>query len=253
MQYRQAAKNPFEEGAGARPFQAALNARAGEHHEFRHPVRLNRKKQTLGHYTSTLMQVSFPYHSSLELAGMQWLDLPPFVRAYWPQPLTFLYEMDGDLRPYTPDVGVVLSDGRAYMVEVKTKVDAEGDDNRRRWPRIAEALRQDGYGLAFLLDDMLQARPLANHLRAIQRFKGAAFDPLRIWNLQTKLDRDNPWPVSELLPIMADEGFTRDEFFSLVLYRHLYIDLRRSITDSSDVWIPSRAPRTPIWGLYNAA
>jgi hypothetical protein len=100
MQYRQTTKNPFEQRADARPFQAALLARAGEHHEFRHPVRLNRKKkQTLGHYTSTIMQVSLPYHSALELAGMQWLDLQPCVRAYWSQPLTFVYEMEGKISP----------------------------------------------------------------------------------------------------------------------------------------------------------
>jgi hypothetical protein len=72
-------------------------------------------------------------------------------------------------------------------------------------------------------------RPLTNHLRAIQRFKGSIFKPLRIWSLQSKLDQNRAWTIAELLPVLGDNGFTRSEFFSLVLNRHLCVDLRRPI------------------------
>ena len=254
MQYRQSGRNPFEGGADGRPFQPAQHARAGEHDEFRYAVRTNRKKkQTLGHYTSTIMQVGLPYHSSLELSAMQWLDLQPSVRAYWSQPLKFAYEMEGEERHYTPDIGVQLADGQNFMLEVKPRADANSEKNRRRWQEIAPVLKRDGYFFAFLLDDFLQSQPLAGYLRAIQRFRDAVFDPLRVFELQTRLDRDRPWTIAELLPVMATYGFTAQELFPLVRSRHLYLNLRRTISGTSYVWLPSRAPQKAIWIQYNAA
>jgi len=252
--YRQTASNPFEGIFKARPFQAALYARAGAHHEFKHPVKLNRRRrQTLGHYTSLIMQVSFPYHSSLELAAMQWLDLAHQTKVYWPQPGTFLYEMDGELRRYTPDIGVELHDGRGLMVEVKTRKDAEREENRLRWPLISETLARDGYGLAFLLDERLEAQPFGNYLRLLQQFRGAQFDPIQVGDLQNRLDNARPWTVAEVLPVMASRGFAQDQLFPLILYRHLGINLMEEVTERSRVWIPSRAPTFPIWGIRNAA
>lgn len=253
MQYQQSGQNPFGEGADARPFQPALRARAGGHDEFGHPVRIHRKKQqTLGHYVSTIMQVSLPYHSSLELAGMQWIDLQPCVDAMWAQPRTFDYEMGGEPRRYTPDIGVKLSDGRSFMVEVKPWEHVENEENRRRWHYLAPELKRNGFGLAFLVDRVLQAEPLSDHLRAIQRFKGPVFDQRRIWELQTKLDREDPWTIEEVLPVLAAYDFAEDEFFCLVLNRHLYVNLTKQLSGESHVWIPSRAPRMRIWAEYNA-
>ena len=254
MQYQQSGKNPFEGDSDKDPFHRAQYARAGEHHEFRRSVRINRmNQQTLGHYPSTIMQVNLPYHSALELAGIQWLDLQPCVRALWAQPDTFHYELKGKKRRYTPDIGVKLDSGETFMVEVKPWDHLTSKKGRRLWRHIGPVLKKRGLQLAFLVDKALQAEPLTNHLRAIQRFRGPTFDHRQIWELQTSLDRDSPWTLDEILPVLTKHGFAEDQFFGLVLNRHLFVNLTKRLVGSSHVWIPSRAPRIKIWAEYHAS
>jgi hypothetical protein len=190
---------------------------------------------------------------------MQYLDLLPCVDFYWPQPKVVEYEFIRDpggdpvIREWTPDVGVRLRDRRTFLVEIKERPDAESVSNRARWPSIEAALDKDGCYHAFLLSDFLQKKPLADNLRLIQQYVAPPFDPIQIGLLQQSLNTDAEITVGHVVEILPAHGLTHDDFFSLVLYRHLYVDLTEEVDISSPVMIPSRAPQMPKWSTLNAA
>jgi len=253
MRYEQDAGNPFIDGADTRPLKRARRARASAKDEFERPVAFNRTKNTVGHYTSVVMQRGVPFHSANELAGMQWFDLQPIVSKLWPQPRTFEYEIDGETRQYTPDIGLILSDGSWHMIEVKPRAYAELEENRRRWPCIASALRGRKIGFAFLYEDFLKSVPLCDHLRAMQRFRVDAFSSLRVFALLNDLDARQSSTIQDVLPVLQDHGFESDDLFALVSQRHLYVDLTKPLSMTSRVWNACRAPLPAIWEDYHAA
>jgi hypothetical protein len=258
MEYHQSAGNPFGDES-ARPRQRALHGKAGSNADFERPVRINRSRNTVGHYPSLIMQRGMPYHSSHELAGMQYLDLLPCVDIYWPQVEPVEYEFRSSaaahvvIREWTPDIGVRLRDGRTFFVEIKERRDAESAANRARWPFIEASLDKDGLYHAFLLSDFLQKKPLADNLRLIQQYVAPPFDQIKIGLLQQALNADTEVTVGDVVEMLPAYDFSPGDFFSLVLYRHLYVDLTEEVGMSSRVLIPSRAPQVPKWSTLNAA
>jgi hypothetical protein len=257
MEYHQSGGNPFA-GDMVRPFQRALHARAGRNDEFVYPTRENRTRNTVGHHPSLIMQRGVPYHSSYELAAMRYLDVLPCVDCYWPQAKTIYYEFPGDefderiLRKYTPDLGVRLVDGRMFWVEVKVRSDAESPKNRMRWFWFGPAVERDGQHHTFLLSDFLDKEPLAKNLRLIQQYIAPPFDPEQVDLLKMSVARNPTTPIEAVLRMLPQYGFKDEDLMSLVLYRHLYVDLTEEVTLSSTVLLPTRAPRSPQWSLLNA-
>jgi hypothetical protein len=257
MEFHQSGGNPFGDEF-ARPHHQALHGKAGDKADFERPVGINRSRNTVGHYPSLIMQRGVPYHSSHELAAMQYLDLLPCVDVYWPQTKPVEYQfrdspaVEPVIRRWTPDLRVRLRDRRNFFVEVKERPDAERPANRARWPWIEAALEMDGYHHAFLLADFIQDKPLADNLRRIQQYVAPPFDPVQIGLLQQAMNTEADVTVQDAIELLPRHGFTHDEFFSLVLYRHLYVDLTEEIDMSSKVLIPSRAPRMPKWSALSA-
>ena len=207
---------------------------------FVHPIRINRTKHVVGDYPSRLMMgKAMPFHSSYELLLCELLDILAFIIAYWTQPQSFKFLLDGKWYIYTPDAVVEMVSGTALMIEVKPR-DRIDDRSPETWAAINDAINEAGFGFAIAADDMALTETLRDNLTALSRYRHYRFR-------QTELDcitaalASGPLSVRELRGRL-DQTCGARLIEAAIFHRQIFVDLWQPITDDT---IVSNRPLEP--------
>lgn len=205
-------------------------AAAAEPDAFVHPVRVNRtKKRVIGWFQSLITKTAHPYHSSLELDWLRLIDLTPGVVGFQAQPRTFQYWMGGVRHEYTPDVALTVADGRQTMVEIKMEADAQDASNQARWPAIRARLAEERLGFRIVTERYLHREPRRKNVLYLQMFRSLQPDEAMAFQITEAVDAALALPLAVLAGRFPDSVLARQTVLSLVLRRHLEIDLNAEI------------------------
>lgn len=87
------------------------------------------------------------YDFTLELQALRYLDRDLRVVAFVEQPVTIPYVIDQTPHEYTPDVAVLLDNGRVFLMEIKPASMLGSFDTVMKLAALARFCGQNGYGL----------------------------------------------------------------------------------------------------------
>ena len=199
---------------------------------FVHPIRINRTRHLIGDYPSRLMGKAMAFHSSYELLLCELLDLLLLITAFWTQPQSFKFMLDGKWHIYTPDAVVELASGVALMIEVKPS-DRIDDRSSDAWIAIEEAIKEAGFGFAIASDDLLLTETLRDNLTALSRYRHYRFRQAELDGIATTL-ASRSLSVGELRRSL-DQSCGDRLIEAAIFHRLLFVDLWHPITDDTIV------------------
>ena len=204
-------------------------ARAPQSADFVYPVRINRSKRPIGWFQSLVNKASNPFHSELERQTMLLLDLTPNVVSFTSQPETIEYAFGIRECSYTPDLRVELTTGKCVFIEVKPKEHYEVAANVWRSQAIDDAIRRMGACYRVITDAYLSREPRRKNVRRLQLYRPILPDLQTTQLIDLLLASHKAATISQLASLSANPVLGRQTVLSLILRRHLTIDLDSSI------------------------
>ncbi|WP_159875963.1 TnsA endonuclease N-terminal domain-containing protein [Aquitalea denitrificans] len=145
-----------------------------------------------------------PAESGLAADALRLLDLAPEVVMIVPEPFTLSYELDNEVRRYTPDFLLYLRDGRRAVIEVKWKKEAGLSDNKRRFEVIRTIFEAVGALFAVLTEETLRAPVLRQNMSLVESQKNRQL-PVNTIETILKCLGDGPIPLGELTTAVGDQ------------------------------------------------
>jgi hypothetical protein len=187
---------------------------------------------------------SRPFHSRLELDALSLIDLTLWIVALHAQPRSFQYWMDGEQRPYTPDLLVRLADGREFALEIKTYKDAIASENLARWPAIKVALADEGLGFKVLTDRLIRKRPRYSNIVELQAYRTMHIEEGGLVScIDEALCKKKQLALRDIYRFSDDIQFAHDAVMALIVQRHLWVDIDAPIGPGSVICHADRGRR----------
>jgi hypothetical protein len=191
-----------------------------------------------GWYWSSTMQGLVAYESRLELARIMLADFDPDVTAIAGQPFRLIGADGARIRRHVPDILLVMADGGAVVVDVKSPHKRDAPDVRAvmKWTRATVGLRgwgfEEWYGAP--PDLLTNVRFLAGYRRP------AVIDESLIAGVRESAD--GPVTITDLeRSVAADSVLVRPVILHLLWTGELAADLERPLNGLSTV-----APRESL-------
>lgn len=194
-----------------------------------YPVQINRSRRAIGWYQSLLNREPNPFHSELERQTMLLLDVTPNVRWFGAQQGSIEYKFRTKVCTYTPDLHVELLNGQLVLVEVKPKQFYSSAENVARARAIRKAIRRLGAGYRVVTDEYLAREPRRSNVRRLQLYRPFEPDPRTTQLIDMLFGQSQRATVSQLANLAEDPTLGRQTVMSLILRRHLTIDLNSTI------------------------
>jgi hypothetical protein len=204
-------------------------ARAPRHDDFVHPVDVNRGKRPIGWFQSLINKASNPFHSELERQTMLLLDLTPNVASFTSQPETFDYSFANRECPYTPDLRIELRTRKLLFVEVKPEAHYRFTENVVRSRAQDSVIRSAGASYRIITDTYLSREPRKSNVRRLQLYRPIEPHARTSQLIDMLLARRGWATIGELAALAEDPIRGRQTVMSLILRRHLAVDLNSPI------------------------
>jgi hypothetical protein len=172
------------------------------------------------------------WESLLELAAIHLLEFSRGVLSYREQPVLIQYA-DGELiRDYYPDFEVVLFDGVAIHLEVKTTYQLTKPKIQSKFQAIAAHYQRRQQGFRLVTEKELQREPLLGNVRTLAylvgKTKQALLSPQELLNLLG----------AEIVAFdFAESCIGRDALLRLLAYGVLDCDLNQPLSGETLVQI----------------
>lgn len=208
---------------------------------FTHSVGVNRTDRIIGHFASTRMGISVPFHSSLEHDWLQLLDVAAEIERFHVQPPTLAYRLAGETRHYTADTLLIL-DGAPTMVEVKYEDDAASSENLARWPAIRDQFAEHGFSFKIVTEHFVRAEPRLSNVQYLHLFRSWQPDAEFAFAVALALQGGMRIPLGELAARFDNPLHALQFLLGLVLRRYLRLDLNIPISADSLVWLSPGRP-----------
>ncbi|MDE1715501.1 TnsA endonuclease N-terminal domain-containing protein [Chromobacterium amazonense] len=144
-----------------------------------------------------------PAESGLAADALRLLDLAPEIVMIVPEPFTLSYELDNEVRRYTPDFLLYLRDGRRAVIEVKWQKEADLPANKRRFEAIGAIFEAVGALFAVLTEVTLRAPVLRQNMSLVESQRHRSL-PVNTIETILKCLSDGPVPLGELTAAVGD-------------------------------------------------
>lgn len=211
------------------------------------PVRLTRNgglKKPMGLYFSAKCGRHQPWEARTELKAFYWVEASTNVLAYWAQPHTLKFPMDGKLCRYTPDREDALVGGIVEIVEVKNDFDEKKDPQYTRKLDHARAIYESlGYRFRILTIANIEAEPAFTAVQTIQRYRGVAISPASLECVQDALCT-GAVALGQLIEELGGGPLAQATFCAMVVHRVVAIDLSMGLNSDALVSIVPIRPGT---------
>ena len=191
-----------------------------------------RGRRFRGYFPSYKMGRMVAWESLLELAAIHLLEFSRGVLSYREQPVLIQYA-DGDLiRDYYPDFEVVLFDGVAIHLEVKTTYQLAKPKIQSKFQAIAAHYCRRQQGFQLVTEKELQREPLLSNVRTLAYLVG-----------KTKQVLPSPQELLNLLGaeivsfVFAESRFGREALLRFLAYGVLDCDLNQPLSGDTLVQI----------------
>ncbi len=204
-------------------------ARAPRPDDFIYPVGINRSKRPIGWFQSLTNRASNPFHSELERQTMLLLDLTPNVAAFSSQFETIEYAFGIRDCSNTPDLRVELKSHKLVFIEVKPKKHYRFAESVARARGIDAAIRHSGASYRIITDDYLSREPRKSQIRRLQLYRPILPDRETAQLIDMLLASRQRATIGQLAALAANPVVGRQTVMSLILRRHLTIDLNSTI------------------------
>lgn len=204
-------------------------ARAPRSTDFVYPVRINRSKRPIGWFQSLANKASNPFHSELERQTMLLLDVTPNVARFSSQPGRIKYLFGIRDCSYTPDLRVELRTGKLVFIEVKPNGYYRVAENVARAQAIDEAIRGSGASYRVVTDKYLSSEPRRSNVRRLQLYRPILPDLQTAHLIDMLLASREHATIAQLTSLSTDPALGRQTVMSLILRRHLIVNLNAII------------------------
>lgn len=204
-------------------------ARAPRPADFVYPVGTNRGKRPIGWFQSLINRASNPFHSELERQTMLLLDLTPNVARFASQPETFEFPFGFRDCSYTPDLRVELTTRKLVFIEVKPEDYYRVTENVARTAAIDDFIRRSGAAYRVITDRYLSREPRRGNIRRLQLYRPIRPHDETAQLIDMALASRRQATIAELAAFSADPVRGRQTVMSLILRRHLAVDLNSTI------------------------
>lgn len=138
-----------------------------------------RGRRFRGYFPSRKMGCMVAWESLLELDAIHLLEFSRGVLSYREQPILIQYADGENIRDYYPDFEVVLSDGVAIHLEVKTTFQLAKPEIQSKFQAIAAHYSQRQQGFKLVTEKELQREPQLSNVRTLIYLLGRAKRPLQ--------------------------------------------------------------------------
>jgi len=207
--------------------------RATPKKEFVHPVKTNRTKRGIGWLSSLMTNSTHPYHSSLEYRWLRYLDMSPQFITFKAQPRSFGFLEDGVPRSYCPDTGATTVSLEEVFFEVKPVEFVKQSKFATKWPLMVQAVKDAGAKLFLITDEFLRQEPRHTTIRRLQACRSFPPDPGITYLIDRAFLDADAIAMGDLLKVSSDRILVQHTIESLILRRHLVIDLMRPFDETS--------------------
>lgn len=109
-----------------------------------------------------------PFESALAKDALRMFELAAEVVMIVPEPFDLWYELDHELRCYTPDYLLYLRDGGRAVAEVKWQAEANTSYNQKRFAAIDELIGDAGAIFGVLTETVLRTPILQRNMSLIE-------------------------------------------------------------------------------------
>lgn len=192
----------------------------------------------MGRFPSVKMQASVWWESQLEKDYIFLLEIDPLVKQFREQPLRIYYTLDGQQRHrYTPDF-LVVRGARTQVVEVKTKGEAETEENLRLFRAVALECSQSGYEFVVATDADIRVQPRLQNVQLLWRYARTQFLPHHQIYCRQAL-RSGPVTLGELTRHFDSKRVGRAVVYSLIYWGVLNVDLMHPLNHETIVSVPA--------------
>jgi hypothetical protein len=191
----------------------------------------------MGRFPSIKMRASVWWESPLERDYIFLLEIDPFVTRFREQPFRIYYQLGTTSHHYTPDF-LVARGIRTQIVEVKTKEEAETEQNLRIFRAVALVCGQSGYEFVVVTDADIRVQPRLQNVQVLWRYARTRFLPQHQIYCNQAL-RSGPIPLGELTRFFDSKRVGRAVVYSLIYWGVLNVDLMRPLNHATIVSLPA--------------
>lgn len=157
-----------------------------------------------GKYPSWKLGRLVHWESRLESSVFRLLDVCPAVKAYAEQPFTIHYLDAGTWRAHVPDVAYLTVDGQIWILEVKSSMDRNLADARRRASLIAPRLKVLGLEYAIADEESIRAGTSLSNAEALVRGARGASSARADHDLRSLVEERLSISQAELVGLVFD-------------------------------------------------
>lgn len=187
------------------------------------------------------------FESSLERDWLIALDFDPSVRVIREQPFSIQYELDGQMRRYTPDILAesISVDGRALVTVYEVKpLDELRNDWHRYKPRFRAAIRHcrtKGWKFKIVTEREIRT-PFVTNAKFLRRYRAVKPQPLiaeqLLYTLKA-LGETTPQALLAAAYLPEEKRMAAvPELWRLVVNRQIVALLDETLTMQSPIWYP---------------
>lgn len=128
------------------------------------------KARPTGKFPSWKMGRMMHWESIHELNAYRLLDANPAVTAFYEQPLTIRFVLDGEQHRHYPDTLVILETGERELWEIKTAADAASSEVVARTRLLQAALSDKGFQYRVVLGEDLAKQPRLSNVLTLLKY-----------------------------------------------------------------------------------
>lgn len=173
--------------------------------------------------------------SRLELRFGQRLDADPTVRAYYTQPETIEYELDGKARMYTPDFRVQYWSGRVIIYEVKPQRIAEQPWFKERVAIWRANFARRNLEFFVVTDAFIDKEPEATNAETLLYWGKQEPDGRFVHQVLETIQKRRPATLGELEAMLWPAENLRERLYAMALRGFFHIDLSDELSPDSRI------------------
>lgn len=204
------------------------------------PIATGRRRRPVGCYYSFKCGYASPWESRNELHGLYHAEVRFDVVKYRAQPHTLEMIYEGRKCKLTPDLELVLSNGRVEIIEIKGDFDALADPD---YSAKLEMARQvyGSIGQTFRVVDrkQLEAQPRFKAIEEIQNYRRTAITTGDMFLVSNLFKSGEPLTLADLKGAYGNAIVGMAKAYAMMVRRVIEIDITRGLNDNSPVRLPS--------------
>jgi len=107
----------------------------------------------------TMNQMQYPeYRSSWELQFMKWCEASELVQKWSAESIAIQYisPKDGQPHRYFPDIQLLMTDGKKFLIEIKPKNQQNNPINKAKWEAAQEWANRNNYEFIVITETELK-------------------------------------------------------------------------------------------------